>query len=100
MEAAQLVYSTFWGENLDDILSLQSVPDYGNFKYLSEEQIVSLKLRSLLYHEVVLLVRQEYDVCYKDLKELQSGGPGGGVVVTGQPGIGTHLSLTVVFFIY
>jgi hypothetical protein len=95
LEAAQLVYNKFWGKNLNDIL--QPVPNYGDLKYFTEEQIVDLKLMRLLYGETVLLVREEYDVCYNALKDSNSGG----VVVTGQPGIGMHLSPTAdpaVFF--
>jgi hypothetical protein len=105
LDAAQHVYCTFWGKNLDDILApdvLQHVPDYGIIKYFTRDQIVSLKLKRLLYKEVVLLVRHEYDVCYKDLKVAHhvahENESGGGVIVTGQPGIGMHLSLTAIFF--
>jgi len=70
LEAAQLVYYKFWGENLNDIL--RPVPNYGDWKYLTEEQIVDLKLRRLLYGETVLLVREEYEVCYNALKDSNS----------------------------
>ena len=102
LEAALLICCTFWGKNLDDVLAVQPVTNYGNFKYLTEKQILSLKLERLLYNEVVLLVREEYNVCYKDLKDAysvaQEHKSGGGVIVTGQPGIGMHLSLTAIFF--
>ncbi|KAH9984433.1 hypothetical protein BJV77DRAFT_184490 [Russula vinacea] len=72
LEAALLICCTFWGKNLDDVLAVQPVTNYGNFKYLTEKQILSLKLERLLYNEVVLLVREEYNVCYKDLKDAYS----------------------------
>jgi hypothetical protein len=97
LEAAHLVYYKFWGKNLDEIL--QPVPDCGNFKHLTNEQILSLRLNRLNYDEDVLLVRGEYEVTYRDLWSYNEGAPArGGVVVTGQPGIGMHLSLTVVSF--
>jgi len=95
LEAASLVYYEFWGGDLDKIL--QPVPNCGNFKYLSEKQIDSLKLHRLLYREAVLLAREEYEVAFKDLwsyKEEDPKSRGGGVVVTGQEGIGMHHSLT------
>jgi hypothetical protein len=98
LEAAHLVYYELWGKDLDKLL--QPVPDSNNFKYLTKKQIDSLGLRRLGYDEVVLLVRDEYKLAYNDLcsynKRLK--GRRGGVVVTGQPGIGMHFSLTVVSF--
>ncbi|KAH9169343.1 hypothetical protein EDB89DRAFT_1478125 [Lactarius sanguifluus] len=88
LEAAHIVYYQVWGENLDKLL--QRVPDHGEFQYLKEEQIDSLGLGALLYNESALLIRKEYKVVHDDLRlyERDLSRRGGGVVVTGQPGIG------------
>ncbi len=88
-EAAYLIYYTFWGKNLDDIL--HPVPDNGNFKHLTRTQIISLGMEEkLLYPGEVLLVREEYSIVYHDLFSLHDDevNRGGGVVITGQPGSG------------
>ena len=74
------------GESFDELL--QSVPG-STFKYLPKELIDSLGLRKyLLYDEEVLLVCEGYSVAYRDLQLLEKRPRCGGVVVTGQPGIG------------
>jgi hypothetical protein len=96
LEAAHLVYYEFWGKDLENILQ-----NCGNFKYLAEEQIDSLKLDKLLYNGVVLLARKEYEVAYHDLcsyKKNRDTPNTGGVIVTGQSGIGMHLSPSAVSF--
>ncbi|KAH9066407.1 hypothetical protein EDB87DRAFT_716591 [Lactarius vividus] len=99
-EAAHLVYYTFWGKDLDKLL--QPVPECGNFRYLTEEQIHKLGVRGPLgYSEVVLLVRKEYEDVYSELRSYQSKpeeSRGGGVVVLGQPVIGKHVSCTISYF--
>ncbi len=101
LEAAHLVYYQFWGEQSEHLgHQLQPVPGYGHLQYLNEERINSLGLKTLDYNEVVLLVREEYEVAYNYLR-LCEGNPdsrGGGMVVTGQPGIGLHLPPTTVSF--
>ena len=89
----------FWAKDLDAILS--AVPNHSNFKYLTKEQTVKLKLKQLQYNEKLLLVRNEYKMAYemicldKNNKHFRMGG----VVITGQPGAGMHLSLIVIFFL-
>jgi hypothetical protein len=91
LEAAHLVYYEFWGKPLDELL--HSVTDCGgNFKYFTEEQINTLRLRDLLYTGDALLVRDEYEVSYKALCSYKEDSLIWGVVVTGQPGIGMHLA--------
>ena len=93
------MYYKFWWEGLDKLL--QSVPGC-DLKYLSKENINSLKLRHLSYNTSVLLVREEYEVAYKYLQswdeEEDPYRRGAGMVVTGHPGIGMHLSLATVSF--
>ena len=72
------------------------MPEYHDFKYLPKARIIDL-LKTFRYPEVALLVRKEYETAFDDFKESfekSSDIRGGGVVVTGQPGIGMHLSLT------
>ncbi|KAH8990815.1 hypothetical protein EDB92DRAFT_1816611 [Lactarius akahatsu] len=66
------------------------VPDHGEFQYLKKGQIDSLGLAALLYNESALLIRKEYKVIHDDLRSYERDPTrrGGGVVVTGQPGIG------------
>ena len=67
------------------------------FKYLTKQQIDTLHLRKYLrYGEDILLVHKEYTVAYRKLQSYKENHlPGvkrtGGVVVTGQPGIGMHM---------
>lgn len=87
-------------------VSLEVVPG-GNPKhnYLPKGLISSLGLRdNLRYGEDVLLVREEYTIALHELKLLESPTDpleprGGGVVVTGQPGIGAHLIPTTIIFV-
>jgi len=98
LEAANFVYHESWGKDLGTLL--KPVPDYPKFKYLSEEKVNSLHLRDLGYPETALLVRTEYKLVYADLQarnNLTKSRGRGGVVVTGQPGIGTCASPTVFF---
>ena len=91
------MYYKFWWEGLDELL--QPVPGC-DLKYLSKENISSLKLRHLCYNESVLLVREEYEVTYKYLQSWEEEEDpcrrGASMVVTGHPGIGMHISLAAV----
>ncbi|KAH9030506.1 hypothetical protein EDB85DRAFT_2146652 [Lactarius pseudohatsudake] len=80
----------FGGKGIEKLL--QHVPDHGEFQYLKKGQIDSLGLSALLYDESALLIRKEYKAIHDDLRsyERDPTSRGGGVVVTGQPGIGTR----------
>jgi hypothetical protein len=96
LKSAYLVYYKFWGSNLDDILDPVG-PDCGKLKYFSQNQIGRLNLKPLRYLKEALLVRDEYEVVYEDLCSYKDKARlrGGGVVVTGQPGIGMLLLPTL-----
>ena len=96
LEAGYLVYYKFWWAGFDELLQ----PVLGcNLKYLPEEHIDSLQLGHLSFNESVLLVREEYEVAFTYLQEKQRPcRKSAGMVVTGQPGIGMHLSPVAVFF--
>jgi hypothetical protein len=58
-------------------------------KYVSTERVEELQLRFMYYLGDALLVREEYHHALKELTFRAEGqSRGGGVVVTGQPGIG------------
>ena len=58
-------------------------------KYVSTERAKELRLGFMNYLGDALLVREEYHLALEELTSRASGkGRGGGVVVTGQPGIG------------
>ena len=90
------MYYKIWWEGLDELL--QPVPGC-KLKYLSEEHIDSLKLDRLSYNESVLLVREEYEIAFTYLQEKKCPRRrSAGMVVTGHPGIGMHLSPAAVSF--
>ena len=77
---------------MDDIF--QAVPGHNDYRYLTTKRIVDLGLKGLFYNVKVLLVRKGFQVAYKNLedyKAISSSSSIGGVVVTGQPGIGEYL---------
>lgn len=95
LEAAYLVYYKCWWEGLDKLL--RPVPGC-DLKYLPEEHIKSLKLKRLSFDESILLVRKEYEVAFTYLQSCDEKGywvRTRGMAVTGQPGIGMHLSPAV-----
>ena len=77
-----------WGKNLEEMLL--DVPDCEGLKYLPKAQVDHLQIGYLGYLEEVLLIRKEHIFAMNNLtsKSLRKGG---GVVVTGQPGIGMDL---------
>ncbi|KAH9077651.1 hypothetical protein EDB83DRAFT_2345111 [Lactarius deliciosus] len=96
LRAAHRVYYKFWGEDLNNLL--QPVP-HSNFQFLAKEQIDYLGLNAhFLYDEAVLLVRKEYKVAYPALRSYKTNLRSGGVVVTGQPGIGKTCFLYYLLF--
>ena len=76
---------------------LLDVPGCQGLQYMSETQLNELGLRNMGYNERCLLIRHEYLSAFNDLTSISSNADGsGGVVVTGQPGIGaTSLLFTI-----
>jgi hypothetical protein len=74
---------------LYDMLDNLTIPSGKSFKYFSEQLLQDLQFGRMDYHEKVLLIREEYVTTYNTLESWSGGiSAGGGVVVTGQPGIG------------
>ncbi|KAN0136591.1 hypothetical protein V8E53_005638 [Lactarius tabidus] len=89
IKAAHTLYRKVWGEKSDDIF--EAVPGRVDYRYLTTQKIDELGLRALSYKAKILLVREEFEITYKELKDYNKPpNESGGVVVTGQPGIGTH----------
>ena len=76
-----------WGRDLEVLLEMA---DCGGLKYIPEIQVNELGLQVLGYSEKVLLVRQEYISAFDHLTSMSLNDRSGGVIVTGQPGIGTN----------
>ncbi len=98
MRAAETLYNKLWGKDLNVIL--EEISDNGTiWKYVPERHIRSLGMKVLGYPERCgLLVRPEYDVAFGMLNEDHKTAMEencGGVVVTGQPGIGRLSSLII-----
>ena len=74
-----------WQCDLDRIEIV--VPGRASLKYIPKNVLDNLQLRNLGYNEEILLVRKEYTTVLKKLNKRPDNG--GGIVITGQPGIGT-----------
>jgi hypothetical protein len=80
-----------WGRDFEEMLL--DVPDCGNLRYIPEIQVNKLGLRHLGYGEKVLLQSHEYISAFDHLTSMSLNETTGGVIVTGQPGIGANTSL-------
>ena len=69
---------------------LLDVPNGRGLKYIPEIQVNEPRLPDLGYNEKVLLVRQEYISAFDQLTSMSLNDISGGVIVTGQPGIGAN----------
>ncbi|KAH9061048.1 hypothetical protein EDB87DRAFT_475280 [Lactarius vividus] len=99
MRAAERLYDKLWGKDLSVIL--EEISDSGNtWKYVPKKHIDSLNMAVLGYpDEHGLLVRQEYDVAWRDFDYDTARSKGqNGVIVTGQPGIGKTYFLYYLLF--
>jgi len=77
-----------WGRDLDGMLL--DVPNGRGLRYIPETQVNEPGLPDLGYNEKVLLVRQEYISAFDQLTSMSLNDISGGVIVTGQPGIGAN----------
>jgi hypothetical protein len=86
---AQALYDKLWGRSLDTIFEDISDNSGQNMKYVSTERVKELQLRVMNYLGDALLIHEEYHHALEELTSQASGkSRGGGVVVTGQLGIG------------
>ena len=90
-EPFQTLYNALWEKPFDPIL--QNAPARAGapvLKHIPLSMLKELGLISLMnFPEEVLLIREEYDAAFDTFQAWSRKG-GGGVVVTGQPGIGAR----------
>ena len=86
------MYNALWLKNLEKMLL--DVPAKGckGLKYLPNTKVDELQLHTLGYNEEVLLVCEEYLIALGALG--MKSGTGGGMVITGQPGIGMEFFIS------
>lgn len=88
-EPFQTLYNALWKKPLDPIL--QNAPARAGTPVLKHIPFSMLKELGLIplmnFPEEVLLIREEYEIAFDTFQDWSRKG-GGGVVVTGQPGIG------------
>ncbi|KAF8342458.1 hypothetical protein F5887DRAFT_974351 [Amanita rubescens] len=90
----QTLYGALWNKPLDSILLDAPASASGSvLKYISLSVLEDLGLTSMNYEEDVLLIRKEYDTALDTFKRWSLVRKSGGVVVTGQPGIGKTIFL-------
>ena len=85
-QVGERLHQMIWGRDLGEMLL--DVPKCGDLRYMPETQVNELGLRHLGYNEKVLLVRHEYLSAFDNLTSISLNDGSGGVIVTGQPGIG------------
>jgi hypothetical protein len=94
----QSIYDTLWNKSLDLFLCKSTAESSGttvSYSYFTSALIEKLHLFLLKFQEEILLVREEYVTAYDVMKSWSSSHKGG-VVITGQPGIGEQPSPTTV----
>jgi len=87
-QVGERLHRVMWGRDLEDMLL--DVPDCGGLRYIPGTQVNKLGLQDLGYNEKVLLVRHEYISAFDQLTSMSLNDRSGGVIVTGQPGIGAN----------
>ena len=91
-QVGEKLYRVIWGKQLQEMLL--DVPDGSDLKYMPQTWVNELGLRDLGYNEQFLLICREFIFAFDSLTLLSPDNTRGGVVVTGQPGIGTHCILS------
>lgn len=90
MQAAETLKERLWGQELTVLEILDH--EGKTWQYMSKSYLDSLKMDLLGYPADGLLIRQEYKAAFDELTvKAAQPNKGGGVVVTGQPGIGKSL---------
>jgi hypothetical protein len=85
-----------WGKDFKEMLL--DVPNCEGMKYLPAAQVDYLQIKHLGYPEQVLLIRTEYILSMNKFTS-KSLCEGGGVVITGQPGIGMDIVFPVMIIL-
>ena len=93
-QVGKRLHQVMWGRDLDGMLL--DVPNGRGLRYIPETQVNELELQDLGYNEKALLVRQEYISAFDQLTSMSLNDTSGGVIVTGQPGIGANSSLLMI----
>ena len=91
LQVGKCLHQLTWGRNFEEMLL--DLPDCGGLRYIPEIQVNKLGLRHLGYGEKVLLESHEYISAFDHLTSMSLNEATGGVIVTGQPGIGANSSL-------
>ena len=91
-DAANNLHNVMWKNTLEE--RLQDVGNCEGYKYLP--QVDDLRPRALGCDADVILWRNEYLFTLEKLKEFRAKFGVGGVLVTGQPGIGELLQTVIV----
>jgi hypothetical protein len=86
LHIAQSIYDTLWNKPLEHFRSESTASLAGTTSYYRQELINEIHLSCLKFRENILLIREEYETAYKVIQSWPD--HEGGVVVTGQPGIG------------
>ena len=88
-EHFQTLYTALWKKPLDSILHDAPADASGTvLKHIPHAVLMKLKLEYMHYQDEVLLIREEYITAFNTFKNWNRVERGGGVVVTGQRGIG------------
>lgn len=95
MRAAESLHRSMWGNKINSKLEAITDPDDEGvrWKYMPKKYITSLQLKSLGYPEShAFLIRPEYETLLTSFSIATAiARQCGGVVVSGQPGIGAFL---------
>ena len=89
-KAAEALHRAVWQTDLEKML--HKVDKCEDLKYLPPTVVRNLQLDVLGCDTETILIREEYEFTFKELEKHRPNI--GGVVVTGQPGIGTSLLQT------
>jgi len=87
-------HQVIWGRDFGEML--MEVPNCEGLRYIPETQVNELGLQDLGYNEKALLICHRYISAFDHLTSISLNDRSGGVVVTGQPGIGANSLLFMI----
>jgi len=87
-QVGERLYQVMWGRELEGMLL--DMANCGGLRYIPETQVNELGLQDLGYNKKVLLIRHGYISAFDRLTSMSLNDRSGGVIVTGQPGIGAN----------